>query len=341
MKLKSILFLATIPFSTMVFAQQPYFLETVQEPYADLQGATVLTDGIVWDDPEIPVALPFQFTIGGNTLDSIYIFDGGLSSDNTFLDIDAANENRTDLSAILAIGSDLIDRAVHDGGGSVSPISYKTITENGKEIFVIEFKNAGFYDEDIIFGPSQDFVNLQIRLVDDNSIEFHFGENNISNPSDYFYDNDGSIVALVPNYDIDSIGYVTFNQDVHALTNDPANPDLELVNIDWEVTEVFPSLDAYPENGTKYVFSLNNPSIGQNELDNSGISIVNPIEQTLIYSNNQNNVDFIEIVDLQGKVVLSTSVIENIDVSALKAGMYMVKFYKGNKTQSIQKMVKS
>lgn len=325
----------------MVYAQQTYFLETLQGPYQALQDATVLTDGIIWDDPKIPVALPFPFTIGGNVLDSIYIYDYGLSSENQLLDIDAANVNASNLSAILAIGADLVDRAEHDGGSHLSPISYKTITENDKQVFVIEFKNAGFYDEEFIIGPSQDFVNFQIRLVDDNSIEYHYGESHISDPEEYFY-NSGSIAALIPSYDIDSIGEITFSQDIHVLSNDPNNPDLELVNTSWlEMIDGLPVLDAYPENGTKYIFSLDDPSLGQKEWSNNDFSIVNPAQETLVYKHNNAVIDHIEILNQLGKVVLTTPSVHQVDISILTSGIYYVEFYNGNSKIATKKMIKS
>jgi len=341
MKLKSILFLSAISLSTLTFAQQVYFVETLQEPYQDLQGSTIISDSLGWDDPTIQLDIPFAFSMGGNALDSMYVMDGGLSSHDFFMDLDAPDQDFLGLSSIVAMGSDLIDRGVLNGGLSTSPISYKSYVENGKNILAVEFKNAGFIDEDVLTGASTDFVNFQMRLVDDNSIEFHFGDSHITTGSEYFDNNIGNVVALMPNYDVMEIGNIVFNTDMHALADDPSNPTVELINDMFQLFNGMPGFDTYPESGTKYIFSLNSPNIGQSEWDNSGISIANPIEQTLLYSNNQNKVDYIEIVDLQGKLVLSTSAIENIDVSTLEAGMYMVKFYKGNKTQSVQKMVKS
>lgn len=341
MKLKSIFFLASMSLASIAYAQQTYFLQTVQEPYQELQGATVLTSDSIWDDSEFALPLPFSFTIGSNTLDSIHVMESGLSSHAIYLDLDAPEVGLTGLSAIVAYSTDLVDRAEHDGGNPQSPISYKTLTENGQDIFVVEYKNAGFYDEDVFTGTSSDYVNFQIRLIEDNSIEIHYGESNVSTPEVYFEGNSGTSVAIFPNYGVNLQGEIEINEPLHFLVDAPVNPNVELVSNVLQMMNGMPALDGIPANGTKYIFSLTDPTIGQVEIDNSGITMLNPVGTSLVFAAGEQNVNRIEIINPQGQQVLNTTGINSVDVSTLTSGVYMVKFYNENGVLSTQKMIKS
>lgn len=338
MKLNSILLLSAMALSVPTIAQT-YSFQTLQEPYVELQGGTEIAPDSIWDDPEFHIELPFSFTIGDNVLDSIYVMDGAISSDSILLDFDDDHMNQTGVSSIIAVGSDLVDRAEHDGGNTQSPISYQTLIEDGKQVFVIEYKNAGFFDELIMFN-SNDYINVQIRLIEDNSIEFHFGESNVSEPEEYFGNSQGNIVSIIPDYDIDSIGDISAVSDWYVLNNDPLNPDLQVVSAIDGLLSGNIGFNSVPPSGTKYVFTYNNQNIGQEELDQSKVSILNPVRETLVYANGNTGIKQVEIVNLKGEQVLNTSNPNHINVSQLSSGIYMVKFYDVNGKQSIQKMVK-
>lgn len=341
MKLKSVLLYTAMFFSAMSFAQQTYFVQVVQEPYQDLQGATVLTHvDSIWNQPSFLVNIPFPFTIGVNTLDSISVMDGGLSSENVLLELDSLDDGFTGLSAIIAMGADMVDRAYHDGGQSISPISFKNINENGNDILVIEYKNVGFLEENITSGSSEDYANFQIRLIEDNTIEIHYGESHISSSNNYFDSNTVNTVAIMPNYDLSSTGNFVINENLHILTGDPLNPDMTLINAIVQIMNGFPGLDSYPVSGTKYIFSKN-PNFGQDEIDYSEISILNPLENTLEYTDKQNTVKYIKMINLQGETVLKTDETKNINISHLASGLYIVQFNDGKSIITTRKIIKS
>jgi hypothetical protein len=83
--------------------------------------------------------------------------------------------------------------------------------------------------------------------------------------------------------------------------------------------------------------------LGTSELANDNSSIViypNPTKNELHIQNNGLNVELIEIRDINGKVVMSLTSLENISLENLDAGMYFVqvKFDKDNLVQ--QKLIK-
>ena len=83
--------------------------------------------------------------------------------------------------------------------------------------------------------------------------------------------------------------------------------------------------------------------LGTSELANDNSSIViypNPTKNEIHIQNNGLNVELIEILDINGKVLMSLTSLENISVENLDAGLYfvLVKFDKGNIVQ--QKLIK-
>ncbi len=335
MKLKSYLFLAGISLTTFSFAQE-YTLQTTQEVYQELQNPTLLSTGFQWDDDIYGIELPFSFSIGGISLDSIFVFEGAISSENFAMGIDDGVLSTNPLATVVAVGSDLVDRGYHDAAAaSLSPISYEFLTENGNQILAVEFKNAGFLDEEVT-GTSVDYVNLQIRLIEDNTIEIHYGESNISFPEEYFDNELGNIVAVMPNYQITDTAIV-LNEDIYILEGLPAAPTIDIMSDATDLMNGIQGLNAYPDNGTKYTFSMSN--VGQQELDHSGITIVNPVYNTLEFSTDV-NIESVEIINIQGQTVLFSTTVNQIDVSKLSSGTYMVKFIDQEQTITIKNIVK-
>jgi len=83
--------------------------------------------------------------------------------------------------------------------------------------------------------------------------------------------------------------------------------------------------------------------LGTSELANDNSSIViypNPTKNELHIQNNGLNVELIEILDINGNLLMSLTSLENISVENLDAGLYfvLVKFDKGNIVQ--QKLIK-
>ena len=338
MKLKNYLFLAGISISALASAQQ-YTMQTTQETYQDLQSPNVLTTGMIWDDEVIGIDIPFAFTIGGESIDSIFLYDGSLTTTNMLFESEDVIVNSDPFALLTFLEADLVDRAEHDGGSAASPISYEVLTENGLDVLAIEYKNAGFYDEDVMMTSmsSEDYVNVQIRLRADNTISIHYGGSNVSYPEEYFENEMGNVVALIPEYQIQDSN-VVLNSDAYVLSDEPATPTLNVVSDVDDIEDNVYGLDAYPSNGTMYTFLMSN--VGQEEFNQADIMMVNPVNQTLVYLTTD-VVSRIEIIDVQGQIVLNTPSVEQVNVSSLATGTYIVKFYNGIETLAVKKMVKN
>jgi hypothetical protein len=76
--------------------------------------------------------------------------------------------------------------------------------------------------------------------------------------------------------------------------------------------------------------------ISNNELEN--LTFINPVENYLNI-NSQSTIDKVEIFDLLGKLVLSTSInTNNVDVRNLNKGFYLMTVYSGDK-KSVKKII--
>jgi hypothetical protein len=214
-----------------------YTLTTLSEPYTDLTGSTSINNGEVWDDPEYVVPIGFTFELNGNTVTALQFFGSG--------SLLAAETNDPDiLTAVFPFEMDLIDRGANNGT-SVSPLSYKVEGSAGSRICKIEWKNAGSFEELNEANSLDMFINFQLWLYEgSNSIEFHFGSNNINDP-DLFYGGFGSYLGLT---------------DLDQNTDELFNPHFFAGSIDMPflIAEAEP-IEGTPSSGTVYRLSLDLP----------------------------------------------------------------------------------
>ncbi|MDB4088086.1 hypothetical protein N9544_00525 [Flavobacteriales bacterium] len=157
---KALLFLALFATTLIGFGQ--YTFSTRTGTYTNLTGATSLTNGGTWDDPQLTIPIGFNFTLFNSTISTIYIEDYGLGADLTITDTETGI-----VPFFTPFISDIIDRGydfiVGDAAtGGLSPISYKLSGISGSRILKIEWKNAGFYSDIDDNGISTDYVNFQL-----------------------------------------------------------------------------------------------------------------------------------------------------------------------------------
>lgn len=183
----------------------PYQLVVDSEPYEDLQNATELLSGEVWDDPMFALPIGFEFNYFGQPVDSLFQID--LGSGFVFKEAHIDAPDSVSIPLLFPYVSDIIDRGI-DIDSSLSPISYLVEGEPGSRIFKLEYKNAGFF-EDV---SMNDFVNFQMWMYEGSGdIELRFGPNQVNDfenshfdwggPSSfliresfYFDDGDGGII---------------------------------------------------------------------------------------------------------------------------------------------------
>lgn len=226
--------------------------------WAALDNAISINEGDTWDDPYYIVEIPFPFYFLGRQLERLQMGDyGGLFYGLT---------NTLDTVAIIApFNTDLIDRGYIDSI-SLSPLSYKVIGEVGSRILMIEFLNAGSYDEYDILGTTNMFISFQMAFFESsNRIEFIYGPNMIDQPSIFYYNGVGSLVGLMD--------WILSDNDVieiHTASGPASSPVL---------TDTLGSLDGTPNDGIRYIFTQKATEIENTWPSASSVSIVpNPVQ---------------------------------------------------------------
>ena len=157
--MKKILLLVGIASSFFRLQAQVQF-STSTGTYTALTGATLLSDSVIWDDPESDLKSAYYnigFSVKGASINGkeITIGDGFIYFE------DATGDNGLYFETT---GLDLIDRGFIDDKKALSPISAQVTGNAGSRIFKIEWKNFGFYGEYSDSGTVDDYGNIQIWI---------------------------------------------------------------------------------------------------------------------------------------------------------------------------------
>lgn len=321
--MKKITFLMCLMLPIITFSQSNYQFTASNEVYTDLVGSASLNNGQIWDDPEFVIPLGFDFQISTHSFNTIYIVGwsvGGILS---------SNPNFSGIVPIFSpISQDIIDLGF-DTGISLSNISYKTEGPSGSQILKIEWNNVGFFDDATV----SDFMNFQLWLYEgSNTIEYRYGSNQINNPSGSFEGETGPVVSLFSSYNLDTDELI---DNAFFLTENPANP---VFNILEPGAQTFPgALVGMIPDGTTYRFEQV-LSVEENLLNDFAI-YPNPAKDYFRIQSN-NNIDFsISIYNSIGQKVLFSNKTNQINLSELPSGFYLVEF-ESNKSKISKKLIK-
>ncbi len=300
-----------------IHAQIDYELTVLNEPYENLENATSLNNGDIWVDPNFTIPIGFDFQLGPNVINTIFISDdnsGGVIS--TIDDIDAAP-----FGAFVPVFQDIIDRGFNTGT-SLSPLSFRLDGQVGSQILKIEWNNVGFFEEATL----QDFMNFQLWLYEEgNIIEYRYGSNEINDPDSSFEGLDGVQLGLFPL--LAENGEGPLNQDAYILSGDPQNPELITLSTQEEFAqaEIISLTGAIPD-GTVYRFSSETLSIDDTNSSAVDFSIYpNPTND--IFKIESKSIDYeLEVYNISGQRVMKfDSSIDSYDISSLSKGVYIVK----------------
>ncbi|MFC4635477.1 T9SS type A sorting domain-containing protein [Dokdonia ponticola] len=297
-------------------AQIDYELTVLNETYENLENATSLNNGELWDDPSFNVPIGFDFQLGPNEFNTLFFSDdalGGLLT--TIANIDAAS-----FGGFALVAQDIIDRGFNTGT-SLSPLSFKLEGEVGSQILKIEWNNVGFFDESSL----QDFMNFQLWLYEEgNVIEYRYGPSEINDPTSSFEGLDGIQVILFPL--LPAGGQGPLEEDAYILSGDPVNPEFITISteqdfIDAELT----SLTGVPPNGTVYRFSSETLSIDDTDIVLDLNIYPNPTND--VFKIESKMIDYtLEVYNTSGKRVLRfDSPKDSYSVSNLSKGVYFVR----------------
>lgn len=320
--MKKITLLAGLLLTTVTVSAQNYYNFTKSTAtYADLTGATSLTNNAVWDfDFFGPITSPFNIDVFGQTYNTLNFED-----DYFYLE---SSTNANFYSEIFPVYAYIMDRNVSGTGNGVSPISYKVEGASGNRILKLEVKNAGLEMEFDSSGTTNLFLNYQIWFYEaDKSIEYRYGSNNVTSVASL--NDEGVSYILLSHEDSNNIkgGFVngTITSPTYTeVTNPTSNPT---------------NLNGLPAANTVYRFALNPLAVKDQEKIEFSM-FPNPTNDVL-------NLTFPETVnkpysvyDLMGREVLKGSLNNTtqaqINVGTLQKGSYILRI-----AGSTQKFIKN
>lgn len=261
--MKKYLLLLGLAFAINLNAQMLYKLTHTTGTYNALSTGTEVTYS-AWDS-SFTVTLPFSFRFFDQPYNNLKItYDGVFFTD-------------TGVDYIFYGTDDFIPEGMDY---SKSPIKFDIIGNSPNRIVKVEYKNIREYNSDTSFDY---YLNNQIWLYEsDNSIEYRFGPNAITDP----------------NYTEFYIGLIDEdNSPYYAIDSTAANPSLvRVIN-----AGTFNGIPAYPSNGQIYKLSPSNWS-GVNS------KIIKPysfrqLENGFAIQSKSNAK--IEVYDITGRVVAS------------------------------------
>ncbi len=294
-----------------------YSFTTFTASYQNITGVSV-TNGLMWDEEIDSIPIGFNFKLYNMQNDTISFIGGSYASFNDIL-------NDPLLTAAAPMFEDLCDKAfdpnvnVEGDPGGVSNISYTTTGTVGSRICKIEVNNAGFYGENLN-GPSASTVNYQLWLYEtSNVIEFRFGACTLLNPGDNFFNAGGFISGLVDDLDFNTAIATNSN-----LLNGPHTTPT-MVALTTNVTEY---ITGTPQSGRVYRFTNNTITSVKNISMASNLQLYpNPAKDKLYINNisSELNNATIEFYDVAGKQIHVENLSNEINISSLNKGIYLVK----------------
>jgi hypothetical protein len=295
-------------------AQNEYDFSTTQAAYADLQNATSINEGEVWDwDYFGEFAMPFEFSIAGEPVNRFLFEDDYFA----FL-TPGANYEEDDIEGVFLIypTSIFIQDRTYSTNTSSTPISYKVDGTVGNRILKLEVKNAGAESASFIgFDEDDYYMNFQIWLYEsDDTIEIRYGTSNIDQA---FLTADGEPLIVAVFGEVD--GYILSGQSTSPTYGEYTE----------ETFEEGITLDAYPANGTVYKFT---PHVvaGNDAFSKQALTVYpNPASSVLNLKTDNITATEYTISNIMGAVVghdkISNPANAQINVQALQDGLYYIK----------------
>lgn len=305
--------------SITLFAQTEFDVITRSETYKDLENPISLTNGQIWDDPDLVIPLGFDFVLSTNVFNTLYID----SEFSTGAEVTLSSNDFDDSPIFVPTTLDYIDRG-HSSNVSESEISYKLENGGDGKILKIQWKNVGFFDDE----TGEDFMNVQMWLYENlNKIEYHYGPLQINNVEEVYDSLGGTIVAVASSYDILNDRFL---DNAYFLTELPENPTV-LTKLAGQVLgeEPYVLSGTIPENT---VYEFRNTTLDISNFTDLYFDLYpNPATDIINIKTDLSKFE-IEIFNLFGQSVIKSSNDKEINISNLTKGSYLVRINSNNKT---------
>lgn len=326
-----LLTMMTVAIAIMAQAQFHYDFSSKKEAYVPLTGAISLMDTNTWDEENIKIPVGFSFKMNEQQLDSIAMSVFQVWGNDTF-DLTGPASNIS-FSGFIFMNADLHDRADTTAAAErgVSPVRYLVSGKEPNRVFKLEFFNAGFADEYLNNGTSNDSLNLQIWVYEgSNDIEFRFGSNYMND--DYFQL--GGFVPFMYANKLKANGTV---EEMYYLHGDPSAPDLDSTT---DLSSIS-ALDSYPDSGMVYRFATKPVSVNK-IVNHDNVKVYPTVSDSKIFIKNEEQKDVLYNVvavngvntHMNGRVNGNTTT--TLDVSNLPSGNYIIQMNSREGRSSVQ-----
>jgi len=279
---------------------QRYDLTQSNLPFTPLTNATTLELPQDWDDDQALIVLPFTYSFYGSApSDSIFV-----QTNAAFTNLDFNVKSLPGNTIILFGGSyDLVQKPA-------TTVKYKIEGVAPNRKFTVEYLNAGFYGE----APDSGNINIQNSVSEDGCFSIHLGSASLPSSSTAFTD------GLLGIYSIgkDSICYGTAEGDV--LNYAEGLGDASLNSGDAFLTD-------YPGENKFFEFCPRNTTSTKKIVEQLFSVFPNPSMDRIQLLGLKNN-SLLVFYDITGKIALQVNKVqasEQVDISELKAGMYLLK----------------
>lgn len=329
--MKRITLLAAILVASISAKAQDFYTFTKSEAtYEDLTDAVSINNGEAWWflSEMGPFESTFPISVFGQEFNKFAFIDGNFI---TFNDDDSL------ITFFYPTIAFLMDKGYPDS--NQSPVSYKIEGNEGSRILKLELQNAALVPELIFQEPTptlSTFLNYQIWFYEaDNSIEYHYGDHNITDLT--LLNEEGMSIVILELYNF----IEEETERAGLVTGAVENP----VYMEFASEEDFPdnpeevlTLSDIPQPNTVYRFELNPASVDGVEkpvfsiYPNPATEIVNLSFYETIYTE-------YAVYDMTGRNILSGTINgesnKQISVESLQSGTYVFKV--GNTTKKFIK----
>jgi hypothetical protein len=303
-------------FIVQITNAQRYDLTQTVVPFVPLSNPSTLVLPQNWDDDQSLIVLPFNYSFFGSVpTDSIYVFTNA-----SFTNVDFNADSLPSKTLVLfGSGYDLVQKPI-------TTVKYKIEGEAPNRKLTVQYLNAGFYN----IAADSGNINIQNTIWENGCFSTHIGSAYSINNNAPFDDGIFAIYA----YGLDSICYGlpegTALNYAEGLGNQSLNDGSAYTNIypgDNNLIEFCPRITLSTNNEVKQSFSVYpNPA---NE------------RMQLIGIDNKCSIVF---YDITGKIAMQVNQIqssEQVDVSKLNAGIYLLKLIAQNGKVETLKFIKN
>lgn len=315
-----LVFTVSTHFSHAQVTSFPYEFSAFNEPYVPLQNPISLDQGLVWDDPEYFISLPFEWVIFEDTITDFILGGPGSQLVQDYYLHDTVD-------AVIPYFADIIN--VNDTM-VVSPIAYEIVGDAPNRICKIQWSNVGFYDEWMNTGLAGNALSFQFWIYETtHAMRIHFGPTFIKS-ANLFQTFGYPCVMLIDEFDMNSETW----SGMWTLAGPADNPQVVSVS-EFGPFGLDPSqlLSSDPQEGQVYSFQLLTPINVNEPLSQESFHLFpQPAKDQVSFWTE--SIDRLSVLNAQGQVVMQYTAsigLNTLDISSLSDGLYYLQSTQGDK----------